>query len=101
MSEIEKLNKVYRDKDIHHLITNLNEKQKQIIRDNVSEEELFTYWLESFSEHTLVCDQCTLTWADEYCDDYKIFLKIDAIRECSGECGDPRGCYICSRRSNA
>lgn len=33
-------------------------------------------WFWSFEEHTSSCDVCTLTWADDYCEDFKLFLSF-------------------------
>lgn len=29
----------------------------------------------SFLEHMQTCDVCTLTWSDDFCDDFKLFLS--------------------------
>jgi len=61
---------------LNDLSKSMNEEQKQLLRDNTTEEELFRLWLISFEEHTKTCDVCTLTWADDYCDEYKLLIKI-------------------------
>lgn len=35
--------------------------------------------LESFCEHMQICGMCTLTWSDDFCDDFKEFLKMYSI----------------------
>lgn len=58
------------------LADNLTPQQTRIIDHEVDKQQLYYWWIMSFEEHLQSCDMCTLTWSDEYCDDYKILLKV-------------------------
>ena len=66
--------------DLTKLADSITKEQQEFIKDNVGLKQLVYWWIMSFEEHTQTCDQCTLTWADEYCDDYKLLQKVKLKR---------------------
>jgi len=55
---------------------NIDEIIETVKKDRTMMERMVWAYYYSFSEHMQICDRCTLTWSNKFCEEFNQFIQI-------------------------